>query len=364
MASFGKVSEIFFKIFWIVRRYVEWHETMRRRIVFLHVPIFLWVCIIASTLQANEHIVGVVDKQELDKVHALLSVPEAQIDFAQSKLMIDRMIDPSVDIEREMARLDEMIQVINAKGLKTNMEKKDALRQYLYKAGHWNQHNPFTYDFSDPKGTKIKNKLLGNYLDSRKGNCISMPFLFIALGQKLGLDVTASTAPLHVFVKFIDESTGQVHNLETTSGGNIARDSWLRKGFPMSDIALERGIYLQVLNKRETIAVMANTLLQHYYEEKRFGQLIATADLILNVYPKAISSLIYKAAAYNALLKIRGLWKYRKPEAVPSRDRQTFRYLVSRINKLNNYAMELGWRPPNQADEDAYFDKVKTHNKN
>ncbi len=32
-----------------------------------------------------------------------------------------------------------------------------------------------------------------------------MPFLFIILGQKLGLDVTASTAPEHVFVKYRDD---------------------------------------------------------------------------------------------------------------------------------------------------------------
>lgn len=48
-----------------------------------------------------------------------------------------------------------------------------------------------------------------------------MPFLFIILGDRLGINVTASVAPLHVFVKFTDEN-GVIHNLETTSGTNFA----------------------------------------------------------------------------------------------------------------------------------------------
>ena len=313
----------------------------------------------ALTVSANERFVGRVDQQKLSGVKALLDIREAEVDFARAKLTIDKMIDPSVDVEHELSRLNRIVQKIRSSGAQTSLQKKDALRYYLYQAGEWNGHRPFTYDFDDPKGTNIGNKLLSRYLDSRKGNCISMPFLFIVLAQKLNLDVSASTAPLHVFVKFTDDVSGITYNLETTSGANVTRDAWLRQGFPMTDTALKEGIYLQKLSKSETVAVMAITLLQDYFEKKDYAQLIATADLILDVYPKAISAIIYKAAAYTQILKERKLWHYRKPQDVPAQKQAAFKYLVSRINQLNRRAVKLGWRPPNQAAEEEYLRKIR-----
>lgn len=308
---------------------------------------------------ASTSITGPVDQVALAQVQALFDTSEQDIDFAHTKLTIDKMIDPSINIGREMLRLNRIVSDIKAMNLATSMEKKDALRHYLYDAGEWNEFTPFTYDFNDPKGTDIDKKLLTNYMDSKKGNCISMPVLFISLGQKLDLDVTASTAPLHVFVKYTDDATGTTYNLETTSGGNPARDAWLRQGFPMTDLAIKNGIYLQKLTNKETVAVMANTLLQHYYEQKQFGQLIATADVILSHYPKAVNAIIYKASAYNQLLKVHNLWRYRTPHEVPPQKRETFIYLISRVNGYHNQAVRMGWHQPSQAENDTYLKKVK-----
>ena len=90
----------------------------------------------------------------------------------------------------------------------------------------------------------------------------------------IGLNVTASTAPLHVFVKFTDEK-GKTINLETTSGANPARDSWIRKHFPISNKALKNGLYLQKLSKKETVAIMVEQLMQHY----------ADGDLVVEQVP-------------------------------------------------------------------------------
>jgi len=65
--------------------------------------------------------------------------------------------------------------------------------------------------------------LLQRYLTTRRGNCITMPILFLALGQRLGLTMTLAEAPLHVFVKYTDDD-GAVWNLEATSGGGVTRD--------------------------------------------------------------------------------------------------------------------------------------------
>ncbi len=315
---------------------------------------------VSTTGFANPALTEPINQQELARIKTLLAIPEDKVDFAYAKLTIDQIIDPNINIDDEIHRLDRMVQDVQAMGVFTrSMDKKNALRRYLYEKGSWNRHQSFTYDFSDPKGTNIENKLLANYLTSKKGNCVSMPVLFITLGQKLGLNVTASTAPLHVFVKYTDDETGITYNLETTSGGNPARDSWLRQGFSISDLAIKNGVYMQKLTRVETVAVMVSSLLQHYQEQKQYGQVIATADLILKYYPNAVSAVIYKASAYNELLKVHGLWQYHAPMEVPAEQRGKFKYLVTRVNGYHNQAVKMGWRPPSQAENEAYLKRVK-----
>ena len=135
---------------------------------------------------------------DVEKIRSLLAKPERDLDYAQTKLTIDKMIQPSISINATRNQLDAMAQEIKAMAgpSPTPIVLKNTLRLYLYQAGPWNNNQAFLYDFNDPLGTKISNKLLPNYLASKRGNCITMPFLFIILGDKLGLKVAASTAPL------------------------------------------------------------------------------------------------------------------------------------------------------------------------
>jgi len=176
----------------------------------------------------------------------VLAAPESDVDLARSKIAIDRLIDPSIDAERTLAQLDAMASQVRSM-VPASASKHDvvvALQTYLYVAGPWNGGQPFRYDLDDPYGKIVKNKLLATYLATRRGNCVSMPLLFIVLGQKLGLDVTAAEAPEHVFVKFRDEQ-GRLFNIEATSGGFKA-DAGYEKDLPMSPQALASGIRMDL----------------------------------------------------------------------------------------------------------------------
>lgn len=96
----------------------------------------------------------------------------------------------------------------------------DALLKTLYEPGSWNQGRPFTYDLADPLGHDRKNKQLAVYLATRKGNCVSMPILFVILGQRLGLPAALATAPHHVLVKFADDTQQAWVNVEATAGAS------------------------------------------------------------------------------------------------------------------------------------------------
>ena len=91
---------------------------------------------------------------DLASVRQILQTPEADIDLAKAKLMIDHMIDPSVDVDGTRAQLDEMANGLRS-FLPTGASRRltmDALRDHMYKANPWNGNRPFVYDLDDPFG--------------------------------------------------------------------------------------------------------------------------------------------------------------------------------------------------------------------
>ena len=233
----------------------------------------------------------------------------------------------------------------------------DALRYHMYKASPWNGNRPFTYDLDDPFGANVRNKLLTTYLATRRGNCVSMPLLFIILGQKLGVDVTAAAAPNHVFVKYRDHE-GKFFNLETTSGAGFARDEWMRQQFPMTDESIALGIYMRPLTKKETVAVMVGTLLEFYDRQGMQDQRIALARFAAQHSPKDVSFILHEHQAYFAKWKQEFTSKYPTPNDIPMDKRPLFMEYEGRMKALYEQAYALGWRPRDQASEDSYRQRV------
>ena len=282
----------------------------------------------------------------LNTVKRLFKVPANEIDLARAKLTIDKLVDPGIDIEATLQRLEVMAEAAQtmAGSQAADDRKLAALRTYIYQAGAWNDHRPFVYDLDDPLGRHIPAKLLPNYLDSRLGNCVSMPFLFIILAARMGLDVTASTAPHHVFVKYTDH-TGRTVNLETTSGAHPTRDAWIRRNMPMTDLAIQKGVYLKTLSKRETLVVMAMVLLEHAMEEGRYGSVLNLVNVLLPHYPNYAPLHVARGSAAYKILEVEFYSRYPRPVDIPIPYRGYFEHL----NDLNRAAFAqaeaLGWMP-------------------
>lgn len=171
-----------------------------------------------------------------------------------------------------------------------------------------------------------------------------MPFLFIILGQRLGLDVTPSMAPLHVFVKFTDDQ-GVTHNLEATSGAGRARDSHYRKLLPITDAAVTNGVFLRPLDGQQSVAVIAAIIVEQLVEKKRYRDAMAVADILLDHYPMFAYIIVKKGTAAYHLLRSEFHEKYPDVQDVPEDERSYLAYL-QRVNQgAFNKAESLGWQP-------------------
>lgn len=297
---------------------------------------------------------------EAKRIDTILRQNESAMDLAKIKLTIDTMIDPTVDIDAGLKQIDDMAAQVRAmlRGFPSSNERLQALRTYLYEKGPWNVYQSYGYDFDDPLGKNIRNKLLLNYIASRKGNCVTMPLLFVILGQRLGLDVTISTAPLHLFVKYTDPETGTTYNLEDTSGAKPARDVWIRQQNPMTDEAIANGLYMQKLSKRETAAVMATVLTEYFAHRQEHEKVIALSDVVLAHYQKDVASMLWKGGTYARLVKRDFVSKYPMPKLIPPEKYGYFKYLEDQNRFWFAKAEALGWREPDRDQEVRYLHSI------
>ncbi|MER8963840.1 transglutaminase family protein [Mesorhizobium sp. M0701] len=286
-------------------------------------------------------------------VRTLVNAANGQADFARVKLAVDRFVDPSINEEAALGEIDAMVVTVNKmlgslppEAASTSMEKMKALRTFLYEGGWWNNGRPFEYDLSDPYGQTPGSQSLPNYLATRKGNCVSMPTLFLILGKRLGLNVTLSTAPLHVFVKYIDDATGKTWNLETTSGAGFTRDAWYRQKVLMTDEAIANGVYLKTLSQREAVSVLSTPVLDNLIAIGRYDEAVAVADVLIEAYPANAYTLVKKGTAYYRLLETNIIQKYTKQSDIPA-DRIAYANELYRANREAFARAEaLGWREP------------------
>lgn len=276
------------------------------------------------------------------RVEALLAPGR---DFLDVKLTVDAIVKPSVTIGEGKAAVDELTAALlpMAKDARTAIEKLLVLRRFLYQTGPWNGFRPFAYDMKDPLGKNLSNKLLAHYIRTRLGNCVTMPMLALILGRRIGLKMTLALAPHHVFIKLTDDA-GRVWNIEATSGLGSTREAWIRKELPMTDKAVQEGIYLRPLSETENAALVVTFLIERDMKAaNRPEDAIATANVLLRHNPRDATALIWRGSAYHVFLKRNVIDVYSDLGALPSEIR-AFADALYMNNQADFAAAEaLGW---------------------
>ena len=284
----------------------------------------------------------VLDRATLAEKIELLFAPGR--DLADVKLADDALANPATDVVAGRNAIDDLASALQqmAAGSLTSLEKLTVLRRFVYESGPWNDNRPFAYDLVDPLGKNPVNRYMTKYIYSRLGNCVTMPQLFMILGQRIGLDMTLSLAPLHSFVKFTDDE-GRQWNLEATSGAGFTRDLWYRKNLPMTDKAVSSGIYLRALSREETVAAMASTLVSEFLNNDRPEDAIAVSQVILRHYPGFAMVKVQMGSAYSLILNRDIISRYQRESDMPPEIRAYADGLYYQNLSAIAQAEALGW---------------------
>lgn len=165
------------------------------------------------------------------------------------------------------------------------------------------KYKPFTYDFEDVFGHKeLSNLFVSKLLDTQKGNCNSMPYLYKILAEELGVDANLALAPNHVYIKHNIKSLGW-YNTELTSG-IFPIDAWLSASIHLD--AIKNGVFMKALNNKESLALLLVDLANAYnrnYPDNDGSFALKCAERAIQVYAYLPNALLLQAETHTKQFK-------------------------------------------------------------
>lgn len=204
----------------------------------------------------------------------MLRLPEDDIDVATGVLIASEYWSDIVFGRRYLEQLDAMATEIQTRlrqqRLPVNYRAIPVINDYLFNElgfkaiSHANDPNDL---------------FLHSVMDRRQGYCLSLSVLYLALGERLGLNLYGVVVPGHFFVRY---EAGRVRfNIETTSGGASPPDEHYVVKFNVPESNRDT-IYMKNLTKRQTLGCFFNNLGNVYSD-------IGNLDMALTALERAVA---------------------------------------------------------------------------
>ncbi len=228
-----------------------------KRILLSGVVLLSFWPVVASGQQgqlANAGIAGL----NVTSLEEVLRLSEDQIDLATATLIASEYWSDFVQGRRYLERLDTMALAIHTR-LRQRRVPLDhraipVINEYLFQELGF---KPISHA-NDPNDL-----FLHSVMDRRQGYCLSLSILYLALGERLGLNLYGVVVPGHFFVRY---DRGRMRfNIETTSNGASPPDSHYITKFNVPDGGRD-AIYMKSLTKRQTLGCFFNNLGNVYNE--------------------------------------------------------------------------------------------------
>jgi len=184
-------------------------------------------------------------------IEQVLRLSPDEIDLGTATLIVSEQWSDIVQGRRYLLDLDEMAyeirRRIEGRRSRNPLDVVAIINEYLFKE----------LGYKSVKEANDKNDLfLHKVMDNKKGYCLSLSVLYLALGERLGLPLHGVVVPGHFFVRYDD---GRVRfNIETTNAGARAPDEYYIEKFDVPEYS--DSIYLKNLNKLQTLGCFFNNL--------------------------------------------------------------------------------------------------------
>ena len=195
-------------------------------------------------------------------------------------------------------------------------------------------HTPFVYNFDDFAGQKDwSDMFVSKLMQTKKGNCHSLPYLYKMIMDELGQPAYLSLAPNHIYIKAQNKRVGW-YNIELTCG-DFPTDAWLMASGYIHTDALRNGIYMDTLSQKQSVSLCLVDLAQGY--QAKFGIqdgsfILKCCETALTHFPKYINAMLLKAETLTVLYK------------QSDKDSEQGKKLFAQMNEIYMHIHDLGYR--------------------
>lgn len=191
----------------------------------------------------------------------------------------------------------ENIHAGNNLGLNYLIQKLFTEKVEEYRDGKvYRVHQPLKYDFDDFSGEADWSKMfVSKLLKTGKGQCHSLPLLYLILAEEVGAQAWMSLAPEHSFIIFSDNQRRTFYNYETTCGSAVNPDWLMESGF-INTTAIQNRIYLDTLGRNGLMATLIADLIMGY--TNKFGYdtyMESMVDSLIAIHPLSLQGQMFRA---------------------------------------------------------------------
>ncbi len=162
------------------------------------------------------------------------------------------------------------------------------------------KHLPLSYDFDDYSGKDDWTKMfVKKLLETGKGQCNSLPQLYLILAEEIGANASLALSPNHSYIKFQDDKKRKWYNVELTNG-MLTTDAFILQSGYIKAEALQNKIYMQPLSKEQMLSQQFLNLASGYIHKYGYDEFInEVISYALELNPNNINAHLLKSN-YNA----------------------------------------------------------------
>ncbi|HUU00976.1 MAG TPA: transglutaminase family protein [Myxococcota bacterium] len=187
----------------------------------------------------------------------------------EARAQLGAAVPAAAEVAGELARLSEAAQ--RAVGAKRGQAAVAALNDFLF------VESGFKREVDDPD---LRFMLLPYVVEKKRGSCLGLAGLYLALARKLDLPVSGVLVPGHFFLRL---GAGQGHvNIELLRRGERMPDDWYRKKWKVPQKAKA---FMRALTESETLAVVRFNLGNEYRTRGKYEQALLQYRQAVSDFP-------------------------------------------------------------------------------
>jgi len=216
---------------------------------------------------------------EATTLEEVLALPDEEIDLATAIMILYKEWDASFDVAGSLEEIDRMALELEARISPGDSPEKavSLINQYLFEGSAYSGLAYPGYM------RKLEDSALPSVIENKKGNCLGLSLLYLALAERLGLPFYGVAVPEHIFVRY-DDGRKRI-NIETTSEGRKYRDSTYEIAHMLHPTYRDYNFYLRNLFKREMIGVFLSNFGIAYYRKGMYHEAIAAYQKASDISP-------------------------------------------------------------------------------